>query len=154
MTNVKDLFKILRDYNVTYTDGEGLLNHWTIEVEDRKLRQRILRDIFICLGHNEVRYKYYFVEKNKNTFCSDPKCVHPDCHKISLRKSKGKENVMVDNMTVEDIIEIAEEIDIEEFYNLGAKVYLKTFNETQPDFLKINEKQLLAAVKHVESKND
>ena len=95
-----------------------------------------------------------FVEKNKNTFCSDPKCVHPDCHKISLRKSKGKENVMVDNMTVEDIIEIAEEIDIDEFYNLGAKVYLKTFNETQPDFLKINEKQLLAAVKYVESKND
>lgn len=154
MTNLKELFKTLELNEVSYKSDGDILEHWILCEENKKFKQDVLRKIFGFLGFPEVRRNYYVIEKKKKSFCKNPLCVHPDCHKISLRSCVNGKDLLIDDMTVEDIMEIAEEVDLEEYYSLGPVAFLKKFNSEQPDFLKINEEQLKAAIHYAENKND
>lgn len=150
---IRELYKYLDTLGVTYFEDGKPTNHWILPDKEKSKKSEILRKVFSFLEKNEVRYNYYTIRKNKNCFCQNSLCIHPDCYSVVFKGIK-KDEKTTDFFTEEDIIEYAKEINLEDYYRLGKKVFLEKFNETQPDFLKINEKQLKLIINYMENNDE
>lgn len=150
---LRDLYKYLDSLEINYFENGKATNHWILKDNLKNKKAEILRNIFSHLGKTEVKYDYYTIRKNKSGFCRNKLCVHPDCHTIVFKGMKKSEKDD-DFFTEDDIIEYAKEINLEDYHRLGKKLYLEKFNETQPDFLKINERQLGLIINYMENNDE
>ena len=125
MINIKDYHNILKKYDITENEGHLLLK------EDVKNKKQIIRDLFLSLG--DLRAENPNFRLQKTTRCSFPNCVSPQCHNFILKSA-----IVNSALSTEDIEEIAKEMDLDEIEQLGCKEYLKKYNESLPEFLKIS----------------
>lgn len=125
MINIKDYHNILKKYDITENEGHLLLK------EDVKNKKQIIRDLFLALG--DIRAENPNFRLQKTTRCDFPNCVSPQCHNFILKSA-----VVNSSLSREDIEEIAKEIDLDEVERVGQIEYLKKYNESLPEFLKIS----------------
>lgn len=145
------LFDYLKQNNINVIDDDGnLKKHWIMPESLKYKKKEILKEIFLCLDRQEVRTSYFTIQKNKKIVCPYEFCVNPDCHNIVL----NKRNFLKSSLSVEDLMEISEEIDIDLYYKLGHSKFLKNYNDSVPDFLKLNSSDLKLVVKYMENKNN
>lgn len=149
--NLKNLFNYLDNQGISYLENGKVSPHWILPEGKLYKKKEILTSIFLCLDKPELRYSYFYVQKNKKTHCGNERCVHPDCHCVSMsHRTKTVDN----GFSSEDIVETSQEIDLETYYKLGKNKFLETYNENQPDFLKLTAKQLDLVIKYMENKNN
>lgn len=117
----------LKLYGIDFTD-----EHW---IPNRKAPKGLVRRLYSGLKGEQYRHKFYKLIK----MCHEDRCVCPDCYKVI--PSFGK-----NTFDVQEIKEIAEQIDLSDFYIIGAKKYLAKYNEDKIEFLQISKDQLYAAV--------
>lgn len=73
----------------------------------------------------------------KHRFCVNPKCWYAEV--LDSDRFSGH--------TLEDAMELLEEIDIKRIDEIGITSYVNEYNEDMPDFLKIDEKFLKNALR-------
>lgn len=121
--------------------------HWDVAVESRRLRT--VHDIFECLGDPRLDDKRFRLKKSPN--CSHKLCVHPNCYYFASAKSLGNGSAFLD---YEDFIGACDDFDLDEFERMGLQCYLERYNETLPDFLKLNEAQIKEVYAYVKKNID
>lgn len=140
-THIVSLFRHLEDSGVKFKDEHGqLLEHWICPSDWGSIKKKnFVERIFKMLGADKIDFKYFYPRKLKS--CQHKYCINPDCYYFSKKyvaKATGKGY----DMKTQDLEELAEDIDLEEYYKVGAKKYLEEFNASMPEFLRITEKQL------------
>lgn len=128
MISIKDYHKILRDLNLTEKDGHLLLP----EGYKKDTPVKIAKELFLALGDMRAENSNFKLYKKKG-FCNYPNCVSPQCYHFHINES-------IKNSTLdkEDVIDLANSMDLKEIESMGAKKYLDFYNSTQPDILKLN----------------
>ena len=126
MINIKDYHNILKKYDITENNGHLLLK------EDVKNKNGVVRDLFLALGDIRAENSNFRIQKLPR--CNFPNCVSPQCHTFILKNAKPDSS-----LSKEDIEEIAKEIDLDEVEKMGQIEYLKQYNESLPEFLRISK---------------
>lgn len=155
MINLSKLFKYLDSLGVTYLETWGeVKQHWILPDNLKRRKAEILRNVFSYLGKSEVRYSHYVIKRNRKVYCGNTNCIHPDCHKIVFTGVEIKNDTFEEVFTEEDVMDYAQEINLDDYYRMGKKLFLEKFNETQPEFLKINEKKLDIIINYMEDNRE
>ncbi len=143
-TNLIQMFNYLSENNVNYCENNHICRHWRLK--NIKNKDEIIKNIFMFLGCDSLRTKYFCIRKRNKDDCPYENCVNPDCYKIVLNNNIKKDTSAI--LSSEDIKEIAEEIILEDYYRLGEKEFLEQYNANQPDFLKITAQQLKVVINY------
>lgn len=151
---LRELYNYIESLGIKYFENGKPTNHWVLSEELKAKKMEILRNIFCFLGKSEVKYKYYTIRKNKNCFCQNSLCVHPDCYTIVPKGSNKTGGKTEDFLMEDDIIEYSKEINLEDYHRLGKDEFLERFNETQPAFLKITKTQLKQIITYMENNDE
>jgi len=128
MIRIEDFFNIIKKYDLEELNGHLLIKS---PVTKAKLKD-ITRELFVSLGELKAENKNFKLQKIGN--CQFKNCVSPQCHKFIL-----KPTLINSMLSREDIIEIAEDMDLSRIEEIGPIAYLKEYNLTQPDILKVSE---------------
>lgn len=132
----------MEDSSVDFMEQETgrLKEHWLCPSDWGTVKKKnFIERVFKMLGADKTDFTYFYPRKLK--CCSNDRCVNPDCYyfvKKYVAKGTGKGY----DMSSQDLEELAEEVDLDEYYKLGSEKYLEEFNSKMPEFLRINEKQL------------
>ena len=128
MISIREYHKILREMRLTEKDG-----HLLLPADFTGSNSKIVRKLFSALGDTRADCEEFRLQKLSQ--CNFFNCVSPQCHKFMLKNS-DKNSLL----TKEDIMQIAEEMDLDEIEELGSTEYLKRYNEHLPDILKVSNK--------------
>lgn len=128
MIRIGDFFNIIKKYDLEERNGHLLVKS---PVTKAKLTD-IIRELYTSLGELKAENKNFRLQKVGN--CQFKNCVSPQCYKFILKPALS--NSM---LSKEDIIEIAEDMDLSRIEEIGPIAYLKEYNLTQPDILKVSE---------------
>lgn len=128
MISIREYHKILREFGIVENDG-----HLLLPDDFKGSSSKIVKDLFTCLG--DIRAENDMFRLCKLSKCKFTNCVSPQCYDLRLKNS-DKNSLL----TKEDIIQIAEEMDLDEIEELGSTEYLKRYNENLPDILKVSNK--------------
>lgn len=126
MFNIKEYHRILKEYNIEENDGHLIIK------ADNKLKAKVARELMSALGDLRAGNDMFRLRKSPRCSCED--CVSPQCYDFTL-KSEYKKSLL----TKEDIIEIANDMDLNEIEEMGATEYLKKYNESLPEILRVSE---------------
>lgn len=140
MINIREYHKALKDYNIEENNG-----HLLVEKAPKYRIRDITRRLFAILG--DVRAENSDYRLVKSATCQFSNCVSPQCYRFDLKPSLNKSM-----LSKEDIIEVAEDMDLKRIEEIGAVAYLKEYNATQPDILKISEKDFRTIYAYMKGK--
>lgn len=140
MINIKEYHNLLREYNIEENNGHLLVKDTTNEE-----RRAIVRNLFSVLGDLRAENKNFRLRKFPT--CQFHNCVSPQCYYFSL-----KADIEHSILSKEDIIDIAEEMDLLRIEEIGPVDYLKEYNATQPDILKISEQDFRTIYAYMKGK--
>lgn len=128
MISIRSYHNILRENRITEDNG-----HLLLPADFTGSPSKIIRKLFSALGDLRADSEQFRLQKLSQ--CHAFNCVSPQCHKLILKNS-CKNSLL----TKDDIMQIAEEMDLEEIEELGPIEYLKRYNESLPDVLKVSSK--------------
>lgn len=144
--NLIELSKYLSRNNVDWITKKGIIKkHWIVPPEKQYLRT--LRKVFRLL-YGDVDQSLMRFKKKALSDCSSNRCVCPTCFNITPINKRKLTNF---EFTKEDIIELAEDIDLDEMKRIGKLRYFEEFNAEQPEVLKVTLHQFNQAVYYKES---
>lgn len=142
IANLNKLFKILEEEHIEFFDYDKkeFKQHWLCPENwgDRKKRN-ILLQICSCLGITNWTLDYFYPKRL--SCCRNARCINPNCFFLA-KKRKINDNLCGCSMSAQDMEELAEEIDMDEWRRLGTKDYLEQYNMCLPPFLRITQKTL------------
>ena len=127
MFHMNEFFKLLKKYDVTEQNG-----HLLVENNESRIIRNISRKLLLSLG--ELRADNSNFRLVKSPSCMFKNCVSPQCYYFKLKLTA--ENSL---LSKEDIIDIANEMDLDRIEELGVDAYLKEYNESLPDILKLSK---------------
>lgn len=127
MINIKEYHNLLREYNIEENNGHLLLKN-----ARKQKSTEIVRKLFLALGDLRAENKNFSLRKTQ--ICQFSNCVSPQCYRFNL-KPTFEHSIL----SREDVMEIAEDMDLFRIEEIGPVAYLKEYNATQPDILKISE---------------
>ena len=142
IANIKGLFKMLEEEGVDFFDysKNELKDHWLCPEDWGKHKKRImLLKVCSMVGITSGTLDYFYPKKL--TCCHNKRCINPSCFFLA-KKKKINESLSGCSMSAQDMEELAEEIDMDEWRRLGPKNYLEQFNMQMPPFLRISERTL------------
>jgi len=145
-SKINILYKRLRDEGVDFFDREKMepKDHWLCpEKWGLRKKRAFLVEVFSYLGVSKYTLDYFYPKRL--CCCHDERCVNPDCFALSKKKriaGEGSNGVM----SAQDLEELADEIDMDEWRRLGTKNYLEQYNMMVPPFLRITEATLKKAI--------
>ncbi len=143
--NLSKMFSLLNRHNVIcFNKKNELSRHWIYQNCNSIERNKFVRELLSCLDVQSVRYDGSCLKKK----CNIDRCVNPDCYEVCFRKKDSISN----SFSYEDMLDLAEMIDLEKICQIGEKKYLEIFNNEQPDFLKITMKDLKKTIEFVKMK--
>lgn len=123
---IKDTYYFKEKYNLDLN-----CPHWTVK---SYRREALLEMMYHLRGINKDALPVRF-----RRFCDNPDCINPWHYHIYYDKK----------MDMEDLKEIAEELDIQDVEKMGINKYLEYYNSRQvSDFLKISRETLIKAVQY------
>lgn len=125
MFNIKEYHRILKEYDIKEKEGHLLMEG------NPTLIRKVTKLLLSALGDTRCDEPIFMLQRLPR--CPHKNCVSPQCNSFILKKNSVKSL-----LTKEDIVEIASEMDLNEIEELGAKEYLKKYNESLPDVLKIS----------------
>jgi len=129
MINIKEYHNLLRQYKLEEKNGHLLLPEET----NKNTIHKIVKKLFSALDDPRAENPNFRLYKLRG-FCSHPRCVSPQCFFFRLNPS-----IQDTTLDREDIIDIAQDMDLERIQLIGAKKYLEEYNSTQPDILKLSQ---------------
>ena len=132
--DLKRLFEMLKEEGVDFFDEKTCLpkDHWVCPNGCTNYRKkRLIEKIYMMLGVGPLRMNYYYPKKRPS--CEHEWCVNPKCY--SLAEKRGGKGNRVD----QDLVELAEELDLAEWKRLGTEAYFEQFNEQQPPCFRVDE---------------
>ena len=142
IANIKGLFKMLEEEGVDFFDysKNELKDHWLCPEDWGKHKKRtMLLKVCSMVGITSGTLDYFYPKKL--TCCCNKRCINPSCFFLA-KKKKINESLSGCSMSAQDMEELAEEIDTDEWRRLGTKNYLEQFNMQMPPFLRISERTL------------
>lgn len=145
--NLKRFEAFAKQNNIEFFDKEtgSFKDHWfmpTLKKKDEKYVPALICRFF------GVSTDAGLFELQKNKACPYENCVNPACFDLKVKRNE-KKSIMT-KFTKEDLIEVAESVDLEELKRVGVNAYLEIFNADLPDILKITKRQLLQAINYLE----
>lgn len=146
IANINALFKRLDEEGIQYMDWDkrAVKNHWLCpEHWGKKKRKTIILDICSLLGMSKWTLAYFYPKKL--TCCHEERCVNPACFALA-KKTKARGKGFGDSMSQQDVEELAEELDMEEWRRIGTKAYLEQYNMGLPPFLRVSERNFEKAI--------
>ena len=127
MFDIREYHKILKNYQIEETDGHLLLP----EVKSINIKCNIIQNLREALGEHRAKNQAFRLKKLPR--CQFNNCVSPQCYELIL-----KDKIPGSMLSKEDIIEIAEEMDLNKIERIGPIQYLEEYNRLQPGFLKLS----------------
>lgn len=139
------LSKYLTSNKIDWMTSKGIVKkHWIVPPEKQYLR--VLKHVFDILKLDVDKELMRFKKKDS---CPSNRCVCPNCFNIiPINRRKNIKNF---DFTKEDIIELAEDIDLDEMNRIGKLKYFEEFNADQPEILRVTLHQFNQAVFYKES---
>lgn len=127
MFNIREYHKILKNYQIEEIDGHLLLP----KGKSANVKYEIVQRLREALGDLKAKNQAFRLKKLPR--CQFDNCVSPQCYELIL-----KDKIPGSMLSKEDIIEIAEEMDLNKIETIGPMAYLEEYNKLQPDFLKLS----------------
>lgn len=145
--NLKRFETFAKQNDIEFFDKESgsFKEHWIMPMLKKKDENYVPALICRFFG---VSTDASLFELQKNKACPYENCVNPACFDLKVKRNE-KKSIMT-KFTKEDLIEVAESVDLEELKRVGVNAYLEIFNADLPDILKITKRQLLQAVNYLE----
>lgn len=144
----KAIESILKNCKEPFTKDLVLKNHFEFKYGEVRKRN-YLWDIYSDLGiiSRNGDHKFYAIRHKKN--CPVKKCGNPQCYEL-IRKPIGfkTDEGRINN----DIVELAEDIDLDKCLESGLEAYLEEYNAGVPSFLKTDLNSLMMAVNYLKHK--
>lgn len=128
MIDIREYHKLLRDYKLKETNGHLLMPG----EPNKNTIHKVVKKLFSALDDPRAENPNFRLYKLKG-FCGYAECVSPQCFFFRLNPS-----ILNTTLDKEDIIDIAQDMDLERIQLIGAKKYLEEYNSTQPDILKLS----------------
>lgn len=128
MIRIGDFFNIIKKYDLEERNGHLLIKS---PVTKAKLSD-ITRELYTSLGELRAENKNFKMQKLGT--CPFKNCVSPQCYRFILKPS-----LINSILSREDVMDIAEDMDLDRIEEIGPIAYLKEYNLTQPDILKVSE---------------
>lgn len=132
MINIKKYHELLKNYDIKEDNGHLIIENRTLKPREK---HEIINDLFSALGDTRANDSRFRLRKSKR--CKFDNCVSPQCYSFIVKTSLTKRETSL--LSKEDIEQIASEMDLDKITMVGPKEYLKQYNESLPDFLKITE---------------
>lgn len=128
MINIREYHELLKKYNLKEKNGHLLMPG----EPNKNTIHKIVKKLFSALDDPRAENPNFRLYKSRG-FCGYPQCVSPQCFFFRLNPS-----ILNTTLDREDIIDIAQDMDLERIQLIGAKKYLEEYNSTQPDILKLS----------------
>lgn len=128
MIDIREYHKLLKKYNLKETNGHLLMPG----EPNKNTIHKVVKELFSALDDSRAENPNFRLYKSKG-FCGYSECVSPQCFFFRLNPS-----IINTTLDREDIIDIAQDMDLERIQLIGAKKYLEEYNSTQPDILKLS----------------
>lgn len=141
MINIENFFNIIKKYELKEENGHLLLPENSIHLDKTS---KITRSLFEALGDNRVSNNFRLYKKVN---CINSLCVSPQCYEFRVCiKSKTS------NLCKEDVIEIANDMNLDRLLEIGDKEYFKEYNEFLPEILKLSPEDYKIVIAYLKGK--
>lgn len=141
MIDIEKFFKSIKKYKLKEENGHLLLPEDSIYL-DRKYK--IVKDLYSSLGDARVDGNFRLL---KGVSCKNKLCVSPQCYTFRLYLTSKTSNLSQD-----DVVEIANDMDLNRLYAIGEKAYFEEYNSILPDILKLTIEDYKIVIAYLKGK--